>query len=98
MTATGWTFETVLESSSCDIFSLLKYWADEPPTHVILALRYFGERKSLAPKTENEARAQLHGLRQMMGTGAQPLPPQLRAMADWAEEQSAKLNKRKRGE
>lgn len=99
MTATGWTFETIDNASACDIFALLDYWAEEPPAHVLLALRYFGERKRKAPRTEDEARSQLHGLQQMMGRGAQPLPPQVRAMAEWAEEQQAKLNrKKKRGE
>jgi hypothetical protein len=40
----------------------------------------------------------LFGLRQMMDQPAMPLPPHIRAMADWAEEQKTLLNKRKRGE
>jgi hypothetical protein len=97
VTATGWTFETINESSAGDVFALLRYWSENPPTHDILALRYFGERKKIAPKSENEARSQLFGLRQMMDQPAMPLPPHIRAMADWAEEQKTLLNKREKG-
>jgi hypothetical protein len=97
VTATGWTFDTINESSFCDIADLLVYWAEEPPTHVILALRYLGQRKK--PTSENQALEQLAqaaGLMQDAGVMAgapQPMPPHLREMAEWAEQQQAKLNK-----
>jgi hypothetical protein len=36
----------------------------------------------------------LFGLRQLMDTPAQPLPPHIRALADWAEGQKLLMKKR----
>jgi hypothetical protein len=78
------------DEPAINIFRLLDYWGEEPPTHVILALRYLGQRK---PKTEQEAMDQLAGAQEMLGQGAvAPLPAHLREMAQWADEQRLKLN------
>ena len=74
------------------ILDLLRYWAEEPPTHVLLALRYLGERKKPKAKSEEQMREQMRGLGPMMGS-ARPMPAHLREMAEWAAEQEAKLKK-----
>jgi hypothetical protein len=81
------------KQSAVDVFRLLRYWAEEPPAHVILALRYLGERKSNKPKTEAEAMGQLQGAASLMGQAAAPMPQHLREMAGWAEEMQVRLRK-----
>jgi hypothetical protein len=69
----------------------MEYWAEEPPTHVILALRYLGERKTNKPKSEHEALDQLRQFAQLTEQPASPLPSHLRELAEWGEAQQAKL-------
>ena len=33
------------EQSACDVIDLLEYWAEEPPAHRLLAMRYLGPSK-----------------------------------------------------
>lgn len=96
MTATGWSFDTLNETSFCDIAELLAYWTEEPPTHVILALRYLGQRKSKKPESEQEAFNQLQQFAQLAEQPALPLPSHLREMAEWGEQQQALLMKGKK--
>jgi hypothetical protein len=35
------------------VFCLFRYWAENPPTHVLLALRYLGEGKKGNPTAAN---------------------------------------------
>lgn len=81
------------DEPAINIFELMRYWAEEPPTHVILALRYLGQKQKRAPISESEARQQLHELGGVMETGAMPLPQALRDAAQWAEAQRERLNK-----
>ncbi len=81
------------DEPAINIFELLRYWAEEPPTHVILALRYLGQKRNRASISEHEARQQLHELGGVMETGTTPLPPALREMAQWADAQCERLNK-----
>lgn len=63
ITATGWTFETLYESSACDVFELIGYWLESPPVHDLLALRYLGpsekRAKHSAPSSAAESVSQL---------------------------------------
>ena len=92
MTATGWTFEQLNESSAGDVVSLLEYWGDEPPAHVTLALRYLGQRKrGRKLVTEQQARQQNAEIAAMPGiTAAVPLPAHLKEMMRGVEEMKAK--------
>ena len=87
MTATGWTFDQLNESSFSDIAELLGYWRDEPPAHVLLALRYLGPSKNArrAAVDEDQARDDMAALGGMMGKQAQPLPPHLKDLVRSAE-------------
>jgi hypothetical protein len=80
------------DEPAINIFRLLEYWGKEPPTHVILALRYLGQHKK--PTTEDEAAGQMHQLAGMVEQNLTPMPQHLREMAQWAEEEAAKLNRR----
>lgn len=98
MTATGWTFDTINESSFCDVAELLVYWRHEPPPHVLLAMRYLGPAKGpgkrgKAGPTEAEARGDMQQLSALMGQQARPLPPHLKQAIRDAEE----LKKQHRG-
>jgi hypothetical protein len=97
VTATGWTFDALNETSFSDVAELLAYWAEEPPAHVILALRYLGERKAKQPKSEQEAFDQLHQFAQLAEQPALPLPSHLREMAEWGDQQQALLRGKKHG-
>jgi hypothetical protein len=82
------------DEPAINIFKLLEYWGVEPPTHVILALRYLGQHKK--PTSEHEAVGQMHQLAGMVDQNLTPMPQHLREMAQWAEEESAKLNRGKK--
>jgi hypothetical protein len=80
------------EEPAVNIFRLLEYWGEEPPTHVILALRYLGQRKAKDRTMKRWSNSPL--AQEMLGQGAvAPLPPHLREMAQWAEEQNARLKR-----
>ncbi|HVJ09264.1 MAG TPA: hypothetical protein VM554_12860 [Acidisarcina sp.] len=90
-TALGCLPSAIDEEPVVNIFELLDYWIEEPPTHVILALRYLGERKR-QPVSEDQARDQLLAVQQMgPGFAQQSMPPELREMAQWADEQQDRL-------
>jgi hypothetical protein len=42
VTATGWTYAELYETSICDVLELLQAWRVEPPVHIILGARYLG--------------------------------------------------------
>lgn len=90
-TALGVLPSAIDEEPSINIFRLLEYWIEEPPAHVILALRYLGERKTKQPKSEQEAFDQLRQFAQLADQPASPLPAHLREMAEWGDAQQAKL-------
>lgn len=70
---------------------LLEYWADEPPAHVILAMRYLGDGKRNAKGvTEEEARSDLGQMAGMLGQQPQKLPNHLKSMIQQAEEVKAR--------
>jgi hypothetical protein len=76
------------EQSSCDIVSLLEYWAEEPPAHVTLALRYLGQGKRGSAKQidESQARQDMGQMAQILGQQAVPLPDHLKTMVRFAEQ------------
>jgi hypothetical protein len=67
------------------VLSLLAYWAQEPPTHVILALRYLGTSKRAKHIDEAQARKDMGEMGRIMGMPAQQLPPNLKDMIRSAE-------------
>ena len=83
----------VHETSFRELTELLGYWSEEPPTHVLLALRYLGERKKKPAQTDEKFAQDGLELQRMLGTAAKPMPPHVREMAEWAEAQQAKLRR-----
>jgi hypothetical protein len=69
ITATGWTFDQLNQSSFSDVADLLAYWAEEPPTHVILALRYLGAGKRSKQTSEAQTRKELGEMQSLPGMG-----------------------------
>ena len=86
ITATGWTFDQLGESSFSDVADLLEYWIEEPPEHVILALRYLGPGKRGKKIDEAQARKDMGEMSRIMGAPAQPLPANLKEMIRSAEQ------------
>jgi hypothetical protein len=78
-----------------DVVDLYEYWEEYPPTHVILKLLHL-KPKSKAPQSMKEAMDQMRQLTTVMGSGTSPLPPHLRRMAEFALEQSEKMNRARR--
>jgi len=74
-----------------NIAQLLTYWGEEPPTHVILALKYLGERKSKGPKNEGVARDQIREAAGMLGQNVQPVSQRTRDLVAYAEEVKARM-------
>ena len=68
------------DSSFCDVKELLDYWEEEPPPHVLLALRYLGQGQRRGGQSEDDLRKDLGEVAHMMGTAPQPLPAHLKAM------------------
>ncbi|MHB8303358.1 MAG: hypothetical protein ACYDC6_11055 [Acidobacteriaceae bacterium] len=62
---------------------------------MLLALRYLGERKKKPVHSDEKFAQDGLELQRMMGTATKPMPPHIRAMAEWAEAQQAKLRGRK---
>jgi hypothetical protein len=84
-----------------NIFSLLEYWGDEPPTHVILALRYLGERKKRSKQpvqSKQEFQRNMGELCGMLGRQAQPVSQRTRDLVAYAEEMKAKMQRKKHGQ
>jgi len=85
-----------------DVAELLDYWADFPPSHLVLRaafLKMDAPRRSKRSMSES-ARKDISGL--LYGPDAMPpgalgvakeMPPHLVALADWAEEQTALMSK-----
>jgi hypothetical protein len=80
------------DEPAINIFGLLEYWGEEPPTHVILALRYLGQRKAPA-KSDAETENDLAELAVMPGMAAEPVSDKTRELAAYAEEVLTKLRK-----
>jgi len=78
------------EEPAVGIFALLRYWAEEPPAHVTLALRYLGERKR-KPASARAAREQLGEAANLMGARIAPVSEKTRELVAHVEEMQAKL-------
>jgi hypothetical protein len=99
-TAIGCLPSAIDDEPVVNIFSLLEYWDDEPPTHVILALRYLGERKKQNKQpvqSEQEFQRNIGELCGMLGRQAQPVSQQARDLVAYAEEMKAKMHSKKQG-
>lgn len=69
------------------MLELLAYWAEEPPTHVILALRYLGAGKRAKQVSEAQARKDLGEMQTLPGMGmAASLPANVKEMIRQAEQ------------
>lgn len=69
------------------MIDLLRYWADEPPAHVILALRYLGpSARAKRAVTEEQAEQDMNALGGFMGQQARELPASLKQLVATAEE------------
>lgn len=68
-----------------DVMALYDYWAEHPPTHIILAARYLDQSKKRgkAPRSEQAATEQLQSIGQFMGA-PQKLPEHLKDAMKWA--------------
>ena len=101
-TAIGCLPSAIDDEPVVNIFSLLEYWGDEPPTHVILALRYLGERKKKSMQqpvqTELEFQKSMGELCGMLGRQAQPVSQKTRDLVAYAEEMKAKMQRKKHGQ
>lgn len=75
------------DESISGILELLDYWTEEPPTHVILAMRYLGESRGRKKQpSEEEARRDMGALAGMLGQQPRKLPPELKQMIRNAEQ------------
>jgi hypothetical protein len=100
-TAIGCLPSAIDDEPVVNVFSLLDYWTDEPPTHVILALRYLGERKkqSKSPvQSEQEFQQNMGELCGILGRQAQPVSQKTRDLVAYAEEMKAKMQRKKHGQ
>ena len=100
-TAIGCLPSAIDDEPAINIFNLLEYWLDEPPTHVILALRYLGERKrqnKQPVQSEQEFQRNMGELCGMLGRQAQPVSQQTRDLVAYAEEMKAKMQRKKHGQ
>lgn len=78
---------SAIDDEPCvNIFKLLKYWVEEPPTHVILALRYLGQKTAKPAISEEQAQQQMADMSQMLGKQARALPPNLAELIRDAEQ------------
>jgi hypothetical protein len=95
-TALGCLPSAIDDEPVVNIFRLLKYWQEEPPAHVMLALRYLGARKKPGRDsgnpavTEKQAQAQMHETAAMMG-GVGSAPEGFAEMVEWAAAMEAKV-------
>ena len=100
-TAIGCLPSAIDDEPAINIFNLLEYWLDEPPAHVILALRYLGERKKRSrqpAQSEQEFQRNMGELCGMLGRQAQPVSQQTRDLVAYAEEMKAKMQSKKHGQ
>lgn len=68
----------------------MKYWQVDPPTHVILAMRYL-ERKKPQAAQSIDPMADLQQVSAMTGMQPEQMPAALLEQVRWAEEQKAKI-------
>ena len=101
-TAIGCLPSAIDDEPVVNIFNLLEYWINEPPAHVILALRYLGERKKQSKQqpvqTELEFQRNMGELCGMLGRQAQPVSQRTRDLVAYAEEMKAKMQRKKHGQ
>jgi len=84
-----------------DVAELLDYWIEFPPEHLIWRAVYLkadghrSSRKELSESDRKDISSLLHGPDALplgaLGV-AKEMPPHLVALADWADEQIAKMN------
>jgi hypothetical protein len=99
----GYRIEEIEALSMCDAVDLVEYLSEHPTADDILGAVHLDPKARRRPVQRTAARAvspsaigeaegkkQMLGLRQFFGP-ARPLPPQLREMASWAEEQKRKM-------
>ncbi len=100
-TAIGCLPSAIDDEPVVNIFNLLEYWINEPPAHVILALRYLGERKKKTKQvaqSEQEFRLNMGELCGMLGRQAQPVSQKTRELVAYAEEMKARMQGKKYGQ
>jgi hypothetical protein len=85
-TSLGCLPSAIDDEPAVNIFGLLDYWKEEPPTHVILAMRYLGPSSKGGKKriSEEDARKDMGEMSALLGP-ARPLPPNLKEMIARAE-------------
>jgi hypothetical protein len=69
---------------------LLAYWADYPPTHVILSAVYL--QKTAKKVTKGGALSEMQDLSMMYGIPTEKMPTVISDAVKWAEEQKKKIN------
>jgi hypothetical protein len=85
-TSLGCLPSAIDEESASNVFELLNYWREEPPTHVILALRYLGPSRGGKKRfSEEDARKDMGEMARILGP-ARPLPLNLKQMIQQAEQ------------
>jgi hypothetical protein len=85
-TSLGCLPSAIDEEPAVNIFGLLDYWKEEPPTHVILAMRYLGPSQGKKKRvSEEDARKDMGEMSKLLGP-ARPLPPNLKQMIQQAEQ------------
>jgi hypothetical protein len=86
-TALGCLPSAIDEEPAINIFDLLEYWREEPPTHVILAMRYLGPSKRRKPRvSEEDARKDMGEMARLLGQQARPMPANLKDLVRQAEQ------------
>jgi hypothetical protein len=89
--------------SMINAVDLLNYLSDNPPAHVILKAVYSdGKTRSRGARTisagdAEETKAHLMEMQSVCGPAlgaVKEMPPHLTQLADWAEDQQAKMNKK----
>ena len=86
-TSLGCLPSAIDEEPAVNILGLLDYWKEEPPTHVILAMRYLGPSEGSKQKriSEEDARKDMGEMSKSLGP-VRPLPPNLKQMIELAEQ------------
>ncbi|MDP9050468.1 MAG: hypothetical protein M3O31_07050 [Acidobacteriota bacterium] len=82
----GWTFAECWEQPACDVFEFLEHLAAYPPADVLMRLRY-GIQPPRAKRSQADGSRRDENIRELgsfLGP-ARPLPPHLRALAEWAD-------------
>lgn len=92
------SYEQIDAMSMADCCELFDYWSEWPPVHILTAARYLGGKRAPhgAPVDQTEFTQSLTEVSGMLGMPTEPMPPQLKAMGDWAEEQIKLMHSGKR--